>query len=350
MGVRPDPELIFAPIALPCPYVIYCLSMDARSELAMAEFFNPSGELFSPALTSDWPRPNRVELHNGILTIWSTQAHQKSLEPNRLARPGRGLLESFLSLAGPADQQIPLSALMKGTRQEHFSDEKICRFAAHFGGLQIFYRMQTGSPWPEAVHTEYCAVWRYFAGVMRSLLLIGAEQYQGKPGSPEPWRVISTPPSLMGKMARKQDRCWFEPMPLGDEENWLALAYFAAKKNEQNQVMIARLLNTLLGLGRVRPWITWSGAQPEGPRPRFTYTSRSLLSHLALQLCLRISKVEAFVVCFHCGRTYLPPVRAPKAGQRNFCPDCREKGMPKYYSHRDYRRRKRRSAKAGTRE
>src|ERR1017187_6089064 len=105
-------------------------------------------------------------------------------------------------------------------------------------------------------------------------------------------------------------------MPLGDEENWLALAYFAAKKNEQNQVMTARLLNTLLGLGRVRPWITWSGAQPEGPRPRFTYTSRSLLSHLALQLCLRISTVEAFVVCFHCGSTYLPPVRAPKAGKR----------------------------------
>src|ERR1039457_7633770 len=94
--------------------------MDARSELAMAEFFNPSGELFSPALTSDWPRPNRVELHNGILTIWSTQAHQKSLEPNRLARPGRGLLESFLFLAGPADQQIPLRALMKSTRPGHF--------------------------------------------------------------------------------------------------------------------------------------------------------------------------------------------------------------------------------------
>jgi len=98
--------------------------------------------------------------------------------------------------------------------------------------------------------------------------------------------------------------------------------------------------NTLLGLGRVRPWITWSGAQPEGPRPGFTYTSRSLLSSLALQLCLRISKVEAFVLCFHCSRAYLPRVRAPKVGQRNFCPDCREQGWPKYYSHRDFRQRK----------
>jgi hypothetical protein len=124
----------------------------------------------------------------------------------------------------------------------------------------------------------------------------------------------------------------------------MALAYFAAKKHEQNQVMVARLLNTLLGLGRVRPWMSWSGAQPEGPRPQFTLTSRALLSHLALQLCLRIAKVEAFVWCFHCGRTYLPRVRAPKAGQRNFCPTCRAQGWPKHYSHRDFRRRKRQSA------
>jgi hypothetical protein len=103
---------------------------------------------------------------------------------------------------------------MQGT--EHSSDEKICRFAARWGGLQIFYRLETGCAWPATVHTESCAVWRYFAAVMRSLFLIGAEQYQGKPGSPDDWRVISTPPSLMGKRARKEDGCWFDPMPLGD--------------------------------------------------------------------------------------------------------------------------------------
>jgi hypothetical protein len=271
-------------------------------------------------------------------------APQKSAKPARLARPGPGLLESFLSLAVPSDQRILLRSLMEG-RQNH-ADEKICRFAAHWGGLQIFYRMEAGSRWPEIVHTEHCAVWQYFAGVMRSLFLISGEQYQGKPGSPDHWRVISTPPSQMGKRASKRDGCWFDPVPLGDEENWLALAYFAAKEWQQNPVMVARLLNTLLGLGRVRPWITWSGAPSEGPRSRFTLTSRSLLSNLALQLCLRIAKVDSFVWCFHCGRTYLPQVRGPKAGQRNFCPDCREEGRPKYYSHRDFRQRKRSSAGA----
>jgi hypothetical protein len=47
--------------------------MDVRDEVAMAEFFNPSGELFSPAMTSDWPRPKRVELNNGILTMWRSR-------------------------------------------------------------------------------------------------------------------------------------------------------------------------------------------------------------------------------------------------------------------------------------
>src|ERR1022692_4256099 len=279
--------------------------MDVRDEVAMAEFFNPSGKLFSPAMTSDWPRPQRVELNNGRLTIWSTQAHQKSLRPDRLARPGPGLLESFLALAGPSDQRIPLSSLMKATRPEQpFSDERIRRFAAHWGGLQVFYRMETGSKWPDTVHTEYCAVWRYFAGVMRSLLLIGAEQYQGKPGSPEHWRVIGTPPSLMERMARKQGECLFDSIPLGDEEHWLALAHFTAKTHEQNQVMVARLLNTLLGLGRVRPWITWSGAQPQGRTRRSEEHTSELQSPCNLVCRLLLDNEGLGHVNHFAGRDY----------------------------------------------
>jgi hypothetical protein len=314
--------------------------MNAKDEIALAEFFNESGQLFSPARTSAWPPPSRVELKHGRLTIWGTRTDQP-LKDHQLVHPGPGVLESFLALADASAQRLPLSSIVNRNVGEPSCHKKIHRFAMRYGGLQVFYDLERGCTWRQTVHTEYCAVWQYLAGVMRSLLRISAAQYHGESGSQEDWQTVSTPPSVMRTMAREEERCWFDPMPLGDEKNWLALTYFAGKKHEQNHVLVGRLLNTLLGLGRVRPWLTWPERACVGARPEFTYTSRSLLSHLALQLCLRISRVEAFVLCFHCGRSYLPQVRGPKTGQRSFCTDCRKQGMPKYYAHRDFRQRKR---------
>ena len=312
----------------------------------MAEFFNRCGHLYSPALTSDWPRPQRVELRDGNLTIWGNPADRKRLPPRKFARPEPGLLESFLALVDPPGRMLPLSSMLKGDGGGRLSDRKIRRFAERYGGLQIFYRQGRESARSSTVHTESCALWRYFAGVMRALLRIGAAQYEGKPGSPEDWLFISALPSDVRAATHRQDRRLLDPAPLSDEENWVALTHFAAKKQEHNPAMVALLLNTLLGLGRVRPWITWPDPRLGGGGPQFTYAGGSLLSSLALQLCLLMAKVEAWAVCFHCHKFYRPPGRAPKTGQRTFCLGCREKGMPKYYAHRDFRQRKRRAAKS----
>ena len=106
------------------------------------------------------------------------------------------------------------------------------------------------------------------------------------------------------------------------------------------------LLNTLLGLGQVRPWVTWQKTSQVDLRPQIAYCGPSLLANLALQLCLRVSRVDAFVVCTHCQKQYIPPGRAPKAGQRNFCPACRKQAIPKKYALQDFRERRRRSADA----
>lgn len=321
--------------------------LNARTQGAVAEFFNESGQLFSPALTSYWQRPDRVDLNAGKLTIFSTRTFQKSRKSERMSPPSQGLLESFISIEGSGPGPKTLRSAMEGRFGEDPSDQKIIRFVKRYGGLQAFYRLETGSDWPRTAHTEYCSVWRYFAGAMRSLLQIAAEQYQGKPGSPEQWEWISAYPAVMRKLVRKQNRYPLEPLPLSDEEHWLALAHFAGKESQRTPMMLASLLNTLLGLGRVRPWLSWSTEQGRGTPIQLTYSSDSFLSYLALQLCLRIAKVDAFAPCFHCGRTYLPEGRAPKAGQRNFCPECRSKDMPNYYSHRDYRRRKRIARESG---
>ena len=102
--------------------------------------------------------------------------------------------------------------------------------------------------------------------------------------------------------------------------------------------MWARCLNVLLELGRVRPWLVWEGAGTSG-RPKLMFSGRHLLSYLALQLCLRASKHDAFAVCSFCNHQYTPAGRAPKTGQRNFCSECRESGVPVRVAQRDRRAR-----------
>jgi|ERR1035437_3296697 hypothetical protein len=96
------------------------------------------------------------------------------------------------------------------------------------------------------------------------------------------------------------------------------MAHFVRKGADRDPKMWARLLNVLLELGRVRPWLVWEG-DGSSARPNLVFSGPNLLSYLALQLCLRASKHDAFAVCCYCNRQYTPSERAPKAGQRNFC-------------------------------
>ena len=153
--------------------------------------------------------------------------------------------------------------------------------------------------------------------------------------------MIHRVPSVMRETAHDSSPGLLQPFAMGDEENWLVLAHFVAKDAQQNRVMFGHLINTFLGLGRVRPWLTWPDASRGVVRPQITYSSRSLLSQLALQLCHRLAKVDAFLVCIHCQTPYSPVERAPKSGLRNFCPECREAGVPKRYALKDFRRRQR---------
>jgi hypothetical protein len=307
---------------------------------AITDFFNEKGDLFTPALASAWLRPDRVELSNGTLKFWSTRPYWTGKKADQWIKPRPHLLESFLSLAD--DRNTMLSDLMRGFSRKRASDQKIYQFAARFGGLQIFYQFGGHAKWPATVHIEYCDVWRYFVRAISALLRIAAEFYKGRSGSKEDWYLISTLPQVMRATAHNTNPDFLNPFAQGDEENWLALAHFVGKDSQQTRVMFSHLVNTLLGLGRARPWVTWPDAPRRDVRPQIAYTGPSLLSNLALQLWLLISKVDAFVVCTHCKKQYSPQVRAPKAGQRNFCHECRKEGVPKKYALSDFRGRQRR--------
>src|SRR5229473_6046791 len=113
-------------------------------------------------------------------------------------------------------------------------------------------------------------------------------------------------------------------MILDGEEAWAAMIHFV-KRGSRDRVMWLRLLNCLLALGQVRPWMMWDGPAME-TGPTLVFSGPNLLSYLALQVCLIAAKQDGFAVCSYCQRQYMP-LRAPKSGQRAYCKECRDKGI-----------------------
>lgn len=237
--------------------------------------------------------------------------------PNRV-RPHPDILERFLRLATATDQQIH-------------------RFASNFGALLIFDRFEKGKMPGELVIVESCEMWRYFAASMRSLLRIASCFHTNCRPDPVDWEQIGDhPASLVAEEKKIRDPR--SPSSFGGEEAWTVNTHFVRKGADRDRKMWARLLNTLLDLGRVRPWLVWEGVGSSA-RPKLLFSGPSLLSYLALELCLRASKHDAFAVCSYCNRQYAPMRRAPKAGQRNFCADCRVSGVPIRLAQRSRRER-----------
>jgi hypothetical protein len=297
-----------------------------------AEFLNAGGEYYGGTLAAEWHAPERVELSAGVVTIRSRMEYWSPDNPGHVIRPRRNLLDSFLNLA--ADKGMTIG-----------SDKVIGMFATRYGGLQIFCRQLPSGRRPVIIHSEDCEVWRYFATAMGSMLRIAAEFYRGRSGLKEDWDNIHQVPRVMHQTVHRSAPGLSHPFPEGDERNWLSLAHFIGKPTQQNRRMFVHLMNTLLGLGGVRPWFRWSDSSRSVSRPEIRYSSQSLLSQLVLQLCLRLAKVDSFLVCVHCQTRYSPGKRSPKAGQRNFCPGCREQGIPKAYAVKDFRQRQRQARK-----
>jgi hypothetical protein len=234
-------------------------------------------------------------------------------------RPNPDILERFLLLATASDQQIQ-------------------KFASGFGALLIFPRIQDRKMLADKlVIVESCEIWRYFALSMRSLLHIASCFHADRKSDPTDWQQIGACPASLVPQTEKH-RDLLSPTSFSGEEAWFAMAHFVRKGADRDRKMWARLLNVLLELGRVRPWLVWEG-DGSSARPNLVFSGPNLLSYLALQLCLRASKHDAFAVCCYCNQPYPPLGRAPKTGQRNFCPDCRERGVPIRLAQRSRRER-----------
>jgi hypothetical protein len=286
-----------------------------------------------------WLKPERVEVSPRRMTVRDVDEAElefvldsprtKFPRLGNSVRPSPDLFERFLRLETAPAQQI----------QE---------FASKFGALLIFCRIEERKILPgKLIILESCSVWRYFAASMRSLLRIASCFDSDRRTDPADWDRIGAFPTSLARPAEEKPRDPLSASSFGGEEAWPAMAHFVGRGADRDRKMWARFLNVLLELGRVRPWVIWEGTGSSA-RPKLVFSGPNLLSYLALQLCLRASKHDAFAVCSYCNRQYAPIGRAPKTGQRNFCPDCREAGMPVRVAQRSRRERLREENLVGT--
>jgi hypothetical protein len=245
-----------------------------------------------------WERPvqtaevfaPKVLCLEGEYLVWDAERNSKN-------PPGVGLLDGFLRLADGTPDQI-------------------LEFARKWGALAI-----NSTPLLKMRSREPVAVWTDLAVRFRALHRIGAEVNAGRVGAAEDWKTLRSEPPASNRSYKALEE-----------------ARFALMSNMGKLVREARLC----------PRLYWNKPAKQWQIDFDTFSRTNLLAVLVLKLMMAVADKDGFALCSGCQRSY-PPGRQPSVGRRNYCPTCRESGVPFRDSKRELRRRKReKTAKAKT--
>lgn len=133
---------------------------------------------------------------------------------------------------------------------------------------------------------------------------------------------------------------------IGEQDPWARAATRSGEEPTLESVDLPRdplearqaveeTVNKWLRWGVVRPTLIWDGGS-DFPNIHF---GGNTFAGLALQLAFEVSRTRALVACSGCGSLYRRRLRAPKAGQANYCDECREKGAGLLFRKRRQNRR-----------
>jgi hypothetical protein len=127
-----------------------------------------------------------------------------------------------------------------------------------------------------------------------------------------------------------------EPAP---EQNESDAPEFSRAEHER---VLAVAIHAWLGMGDVGFHVTW-----RNEKSSLRFGGTNLFGALALQLALVSTGVGALIICSECKLPYNPE-RMPRAGELNYCFDCREAGIDARNRQRARRSRRRAERSAGT--
>ena len=116
--------------------------------------------------------------------------------------------------------------------------------------------------------------------------------------------------------------------------------YGAVDDDEIDRFVLTEFVNEWLALGDVRPAFHWDQNGAAG----MTFGG-GLFGTLAVQLMGIVGRSEGLALCSACGSPYLPN-RQPRAGENNYCPECKTKAKNREGQKR-YRQRKKQDEALG---
>ncbi|MBI2304633.1 MAG: hypothetical protein HYU86_07805 [Chloroflexi bacterium] len=148
--------------------------------------------------------------------------------------------------------------------------------------------------------------WFYSSRQARAILNLAAQLHQGEPTSKDDWAALYQ----------------------GND-------YSMCEADRQWRLLL-NVVNGWLSLANARPCLVHNGQHVI-----FALGGGGTYTALAVQLMLAVTRSQDLILCSGCGHPYLREGRRPKSGQRNYCPDCHEKGVPARERKRAQRMRQR---------
>jgi hypothetical protein len=212
--------------------------------------------------------------------------------------PGGDLLEGFLRLADAKPNDI-------------------LRFAKKWGAIGskpgavpgTDQRVRNVGP----QYLEPVATWRNLSIRFRALQRIGAELNCERIGEKKDWRALRSPLPTTNAVYTAVEE-----------------ARFALMSNMGRLVREAQL----------HPRLYWNKSTGQWQIEFGAYSRTNLLAVLAFKLMVSIADKAGSALCSGCHTSYVPE-KQPSVGRRNYCPNCRNAGVPFRDSKRDQRRRER---------
>jgi hypothetical protein len=240
--------------------------------------------------------------------------------PTRLRRAGPAVLSEFVGLG-----RDPSAADIVGFARR-WGVLGICRHglpSTHLPGCQPTPRKRlprrSSARQPAALPAEEplagrepLDAWRTFASQAAATLSFAAKLHDGSP-------VAAADYEWLESGARSQQGV--VDMGVGGGLVVLPTPSFPPGEQPRARALVAAVVQQWLLLGSVVPRFSWSEVG------RFSLASASaekptLFGVLASQLMFAVAQSDRQALCSGCARLYFRPVRRPKAGQRNYCPDC----------------------------
>lgn len=250
---------------------------------------------------------------------------RESLIRRGVIAPSEGLLEEFLALRGAHSQLV-------------------ADFAMRHGVLGLSDKM-----WPRAGEytKEPLSAWHELSDRAEALLTAAVKLRARQPLSDDQRVPVlrAAWPDVAGTRFTARElyldgEPFFEPHPDPEAALREALLLHSSRTLEDDRVQLAWAVSTWMqeaGAHLVLAWPTGATA------PTLTIggeMARGCLPAIAVQVALACARADTTRACDGCGALH-GPRRQPKPGQRSFCQQCRDAGVPVRLANRDRRARQR---------